>query len=145
MIVITDVKGGTVNLHTSNSAIRLNNVVANKIVGETSNSQITGVVEASTCDLLTSNSQITIQVGSGKSGVYSLQTSNSNIDVTLPAVECRLDASTSNSDVTFSIPNFVYSRDTKTSKAGQTSGFDSAPIRVSVNAQTSNSGVRIHR
>ena len=145
MIVITDVKGGTVNLHTSNSAIRLNNVVANKIVGETSNSQITGVVEASTCDLLTSNSQITIQVGSGKSGVYSLQTSNSNIDVTLPAVECRLDASTNNSDVTFSIPNFVYSRDTKTSKAGQTSGFDSAPIRVSVNAQTSNSGVRIHR
>lgn len=145
MIVITDVNGGTVKLHTSNAAIRLNNIKAETITGETSNSPVSGTFGATTCNLSTSNSPITIQVESGKSGDYSFKTSNSNIDVTLPAVECRLDASTSNSDVTFSIPNFTYSRDTKTSKAGQTSGFDSAQIRISVNAQTSNSAIRIHR
>ncbi len=145
-IVIADVNGDTVNLHTSNGALRINNVNANTITGETSNSPITGIFGATTCQLSTSNSPINIQIVSSKSGDYNLQTSNSNIDVTLPSIaDCKLDASTSNSAVTFNIPNFTYSRDTPTSKAGQTSSFDSSQFKISVNAQTSNSEIRIHR
>ena len=145
-IVIADVNGGVVNLDTSNGAVRINNVNADKITAETSNSPITGIVGATTCQLSTSNSPINIQVVSSKSGDYTLQTSNSNIDVTMPSTaDCKLDASTSNSAVTFGIPNFTYSRDTSTSKAGQTSSFDSSQFKISVNAQTSNSEIRIHR
>ena len=82
--------------------------------------------------------------------IYNSQTLVNNpyqikVDVKLPSTaDCKLDASTSNT-VTFSIPNFTYSRDTPTSKAGQTSGFDSSQFKISVNAQTSNSEIRIHR
>jgi len=145
MIIITNVNGDNVNLRTSNSAIRFNNVNSTTVTGETSNSQITGTVTSTTCNLSTSNGPISIQVHSGRIGDYKLQTSNSNIDVTIPTkVECRVDASTSNSDVSIAIPNFVYSLNKDTSKAGQTSDFDSASIRISVEAQTSNSAIRIH-
>ena len=144
-ITIRDVNGGDVDLQTSNSEIQLNNVIAETINAETSNSPITGTLEATDCELSTSNSAITIKIGSGKGGDYDLETSNSSIDVTIPDVECRLGASTSNSDITFNVPNLTYSDNSKNSKMGQTAGFDSAPLRISVDAQSSNSAIRIHR
>jgi DUF4097 and DUF4098 domain-containing protein YvlB len=78
------------------------------------------------------------------SGTYSFQTSNGNADVTVGSTaEYSLDASTSNGDVAFSIPNFTYSRDTRTSKTGQTAGYDSAQTKISVTVQTSNDSVTV--
>lgn len=61
------------------------------------------------------------------------------------AASYRLDASTSNGDVTFNIPNLTYTRDTRTSKEAQTVGYDTAETKITVNIQTSNSDVTINR
>jgi hypothetical protein len=146
MITISNLNGGRVTIHTSNGALHLTNLKADSLRGTTSNGPITGILEATTCNLTTSNSPITIQIPSSKSGTYSFHTSNANADVTLSSTaEYRLDATTSNADVTFSIPNFTYTRDTKTSKAGQTEGYDSAQTKISVDIETSNGSVTVRR
>ncbi len=146
IVTISNVNGGSVTIHTSNGALHLNNVKADTLRGSTSNGPITGTFEATTCDLNTSNSPITIQIPSTMTGTYNFQTSNGNTYVTVGSTaEYRLDASTSNGDVIFSIPNFTYSRDTRTSKAGQTIGYDLAQTKISMNVETSNGSVTVRR
>ncbi len=146
IVTVSNVNGGSVTIHTSNGALRLNNVKADTLSGSTSNGPITGTFDATNCDLETSNGPLTIQIPSTMSGTYSFQTSNGNADVTVGSTtEYRFDASTSNGDVTFSVPNFIYSRDTRTSKAGQTVGYDTAQTKISVAVQTSNGSVTVRR
>jgi hypothetical protein len=57
----------------------------------------------------------------------------------------RLDASTSNGDVTFDLPNLTYSKTSRTSKTAQTVGYDAAYTKISVNIQTSNSNITVDR
>ena len=145
-VTISNVDGGDVVIHTSNGALRLTNIKASTLRGSTSNGPVTGNVDAVTCTLTTSNGPTTLQIPSKRSGTYTLTTSNGNVDVTMGATgEYRLDGTTSNAEVTFNIPNLTYSRDTKTSKAAQTTGYDSAQIQISVNIQTSNAPVTVRR
>jgi len=145
-VTISNVDSGNVVVHTSNGALRLINVKADTLRGSTSNGPVTGNVDSVTCTLSTSNGPITIQIPSTRSGAYTLSTSNGNAEVTVSAAgEYRLDGTTSNADVTFSIPNLTYSRNTKTSKAAQTTGYDSAQTKISVNIQTSNGAITVRR
>ncbi len=145
VITVSNVNCESVSIQTSNGALHLTDVVANTLRGTTSNGPITGTLDATSCNLSTSNGPITIQIPSRMSGNYTLQTSNGNVDLTLGSTaKYRLDATTSNADVTFSIPNFTYSRDANTSKAGQTVGYDSAQTKISVNIETSNGSVTVH-
>ncbi len=143
-VTLTDVDGGSVVIHTSNAALQLNDVNADTLRASTSNGAITGTVDAATCNLDTSNAQINLRVSSTKSGTYTLETSNGKVDVDISAsASYKLDASTSNSEVTFSLPDLTYTRDTRTSKAAQTVGFDTAATKITMNIQTSNSGVNV--
>jgi DUF4097 and DUF4098 domain-containing protein YvlB len=146
IVTVNNVNGGSVTIHTSNGALRLNNLKADTLRGSTSNGPITGTFDATNCDLETSNGPLTIQIPSTTSGKYSFHTSNGNADVTVGSTaEYRLDASTSNGEVTFSVPSFTYSRDTRTSKAGQTVDYDSAQTKISVTVETSNGSVTVRR
>jgi hypothetical protein len=145
-ITINDVDGGSIVVHTSNGAMHLNGVKADTIRGSTSNSAISGAVEATICTLTTSNGAITLDIPSTLSGTYTLETSNSRVEVTGGiSAGYKLDASTSNADVTFDIPNIIYTRNARTSKAGQTVGFDIAQIKMIVNISTSNADVTVDR
>jgi hypothetical protein len=146
IVTVNNVNGGSVTIHTSNGALRLNNLKADTLRGSTSNGPITGTFDATNCDLETSNGPLTIQIPSTMSGTYSFHTSNGNADMTVGSTaEYRLDASTSNGEVTFSVPTFTYSRDTRTSKAGQTVDYDSAQTKISVTVDTSNGSVTVRR
>lgn len=145
-VTISNVDGGDVVIHTSNGALRLTNLKADTLRGSTSNGPVTGNVDAVTCTLTTSNGPMTIQIPSKRSGTYTLSTSNGNVDVTMGATgDYRLDGTTSNAEVTFNVPNLTYSRDSKTSKAAQTAGYDSAQVQISVNIQTSNGPITVRR
>ncbi len=145
-ITISDVDGGSIVVHTSNGPLHIDDVKADTLRGSTSNSAISGTAEASTCTLTTSNSAIKLEIPSTISGTYTLETSNARVDVTGGAsAGYKLDASTSNADVTFDIPNMTYTRNTRTSKAGQTVGFEAAQIKITVNIGTSNSDVTVDR
>ena len=133
-------------VHTSNGALYLTNVKADTLRGTTSNGAVTGIVDAATCTLTASNGPMTLQILSGVSGSYTLKTSNGDVDVAVGATTgYRLDGSTSNGDVAFNIPNLTYSRDTRTSKAAQTVGYDAAETKISVNIQTSNGDLTVRR
>jgi hypothetical protein len=145
-VTVGNVRGGNVVIHTSNGALRLNDVVADSLRGSTSNGPLTGTVEAATCTLSTSNGPIDLAVPSTISGVYTLSTSNGNAEVTVGSTAYyKVDATTSNADVTFSLPNLTYTRDMRTSKAATTNGYDSADLKIELNIQTSNARVTIDR
>jgi hypothetical protein len=145
-VTVSNVNGGSIVVHTSNGALHLDGVKADTIRCSTSNSAISGAVEATTCTLTTSNSAIDIDIPSTISGTYALETNNARVDVTGgTTAEYKLDASTSNSDVTFNIPNMTYSRNTRTSKAGQTVDYDTAQTQITMNIQTSNAAVTVDR
>ncbi|MCX6647913.1 MAG: hypothetical protein NTV61_00765 [Candidatus Bathyarchaeota archaeon] len=146
VVTVNNVNGGSVVVHTSNGALYLTNVKADTLRGSTSNAAITGTVDAATCTLDTSNGAITLQIFSTMSGKYTLETSNARVEVTGgAAAEYKLAASTSNGDVTFTVPNMTYTQNTKTSKAGQTVGYDAAQTKIGVSIQTSNADVTVRR
>jgi hypothetical protein len=104
------------------------------------------MVDASNCIIDTSNARINIQVLSTASGSYTLDTSNGAVDLKVgAAASYRLNAETSNADVTFTLPNLTYTRDTRTSKVAQTVGYDTADNKITVNIQTSNSDVTVNK
>lgn len=145
-VTVSNVNGGSVVIHTSNGALRLTNVKADTLRGSTSNSAVTGSLDAATCTLSTSNGQMIVEVLSTKSGNYTFETSNSKVDVTVGSnAAYKLDASTSNGDVTFDLPNLTYTQNTRTSKTAQTVGYDAADTKISVSIQTSNSNVTVDR
>jgi DUF4097 and DUF4098 domain-containing protein YvlB len=143
---LSNVNGGSVVVHTSNGAMHLNNVMVDTLRASTSNGAITGIVDAAICTLSTSNGPMTLEILSTLSGTYTFQTSNGKVDVTVGAnTAYRLDASTSNGDVTFDLPNLTYSQNARTSKTAQTVGYDTVDTKISVNIQTSNSNVKVDR
>jgi DUF4097 and DUF4098 domain-containing protein YvlB len=145
-ITLENVDGGTVVVHTSNAALHLENVKADSIRGSTSNGAITGTVDAPVCELTTSNARINLQLPSQESGTYTLSTSNAAVDVTVsPTAAYKLSASTSNGEVTFNIPNLTYTTNTRTSKTAQTTNYDAAQTKITVNIQTSNADVDVQR
>jgi DUF4097 and DUF4098 domain-containing protein YvlB len=145
-IIIENVDGGEIVVYTSNAAIQLENVNADSIRGSTSNGAITGAVDAPACELTTSNAKITLDILSQVTGTYTLSTSNAEVDVTVtPTAAYKLSASTSNGDVTFNIPNLTYTTNTRTSKTAQTTNFDAAQTKITVNIQTSNADIDVQR
>jgi DUF4097 and DUF4098 domain-containing protein YvlB len=145
-ITLENADCGEVVAHTSNAALQLQNVKADSIRASTSNGAISGAVDAPVCELTTSNAKIDLQITSQTSGTYTLSTSNAQVDVTVPQnAAYKLTATTSNGDVTFDIPNLTYTTNTRTSKTAQTTNYDAAQTKITVNIQTSNADVDIQR
>lgn len=145
-IYLTDITGSVLTLTTSNGAIEFDDVSANRINGGTSNARIVGSVEAPVTYLSTSNGKITLTLPCTVTGDYILLTSNSIIDLELSSsssVGYDLDLSTSNGEVAIDLPNLSYTTNTRTSKAAETSGFDSKAVQITIEGSTSNSGIDV--
>jgi DUF4097 and DUF4098 domain-containing protein YvlB len=145
-IILSDIEGESVNLRTSNGALELNNVYAEEIDGETSNGALLGIFEAPETSLITSNGVINLDLPCSVSGNYRLLTSNARIDIRVPSgteVGYDLDLSTSNGNVVIDLPNLDYSTDQRTRKEARTEDFASKSVKITIDADTSNSNIDV--
>jgi hypothetical protein len=144
-IALTDIlKGGMISLSTSNGRFTFTNVFADTITGSTSNGGIEGRVEAGVMEVSTSNGPIALTIVGGVSGSYDLSTSNGAVDISAPSsAGYRITAKTSNGAVDFSLPNLSYSKDTRTEKSAQTTGYDSFAVKIVLDVSTSNGNVKV--
>jgi hypothetical protein len=145
-ISLTDIESETIDLMTSNGAIELNNVNAEEIDGETSNGRLSGTFEAPGTSLSTSNGAIDVNLPCTVSGNYWLRTSNSRIDLIVSystQVGYDLELSTSNGGINADVPNLDYSTNQNMRKVAKTENFASKEVKITIDAETSNSNIDI--
>jgi len=137
-------KGGTISLSSSNGRFTFTNVFADTITGSTSNGGIEGRVEAGVMEVSTSNGRIVLTIAGTVSGSYDLSTSNGLVEISAPSsAGYRLTAKTSNGAIDFSLPNLSYSKDVKTEKSAQTTGYDAFAVKIILDVSTSNGNVKM--
>jgi hypothetical protein len=145
-ISLTDIDSETIDLRTSNGAIELNNVNAEEIDGETSNGRLSGIFEAPDTSLITSNGAIDLDLPCTVSGHYRLGTSNGRVDLKVSystQVGYDLEFSTSNGNIIVDIPNLDYSTNQNTRKVAKTENFASKDVKITIDADTSNSNINV--
>jgi DUF4097 and DUF4098 domain-containing protein YvlB len=145
-ITLSDIEGERVYLRTSNGAFELNNVYAEEIDGETSNGALSGTFEAPDTSLSTSNGAIDLNLPCTLSGNYRLSTSNSRIDLKLSSntqVGYDLEFSTSNGNINVDAPNLEYTTNQSTRKVAKTENFASKNVKITIDADTSNSNIDV--
>jgi hypothetical protein len=147
LIQVTRVNGTTMSLTTSNARLNLDRVyAANSITVGTSNAQVEGTLQAPNTTVSTSNGRISLTIPSTINGVYTLSTSNAAVDLKVsPSTQVgySVDLSTSNANINVVLPNMSYNVNQRTQVRGQTTGFESLPTRVTLNAATSNAVISV--
>ncbi|MBM3291162.1 hypothetical protein FJY84_00625 [Candidatus Bathyarchaeota archaeon] len=137
-------QSNTLALSTSNAAIRLNYVKSVTINCETSNAAITGNIDAVNVDVDTSNGKVELYLLNERSGTFSIMTSNASVKlVGKYGASYLIDATTSNSVITFNLPNLTYTKNTQTSKIAKSINYDIANVKLSINIKTSNASVEV--
>ncbi|UCD45440.1 MAG: DUF4097 family beta strand repeat protein [Candidatus Bathyarchaeota archaeon] len=145
-ISLTDIRGGAVDLRTSNGRVDLDHVTAGRAEVSTSNGDVEGVLDAPDARVDTSNGGIELRLPCTVSGRYVLRTSNAAVDITVPdlsGVGYDVDASTSNAYVEIDLDGLVYSLNQKNSKEARTEGFVDRDVRITLEIETSNGGVKV--
>jgi len=145
-ITLNDITGGDIDLSTSNGALLFEGVTADEINAETSNGGVRGTLEAPVTYISTGNGGIYLELPSTVTGRYTLRTSNSGIGLELSmssSVGYDVDLSTSNGVIDLDLPNLDYGRDTRTSKEARTVGFSAKPVKVTIDASTSNADMTV--
>jgi DUF4097 and DUF4098 domain-containing protein YvlB len=146
-VSVKDLTGGTLVLKTTNGAIVFDEVDATTIQASSTNGVIEGSVQATDLTAGTTNGRISVSLLCTRSGSYGLRTTNGNVDVTVvKTIETGfdLDVSTSVGSVTFDIEGLTYETNTNRHKVARTEGYDTKPIRISIEASTTNGSGRIH-
>ena len=145
-IYLSEILGDTVSIETSNGPFDLDGVYVESLTGSTSNGRIEGVIEAKDTSLSTSNGRIDLTIPCTVSGEYDLSTSNGDIELTVSPsqqVGYDLDLSTSNGNINLNLPDLDFSKDQRTSKEAQTTGFASRAVQITIEADTSNGSIDI--
>jgi len=145
-VYLTNIKGQTLRLATSNGPIVFDGAYAESIKGQTSNGYINGRIEAKDTSLSTSNSRIELTIPCSISAKYVLSTSNGAIALAVsPSSEVGydLDLSTSNGNISIGLSNLNYSQDQKNRKEAQTKEFISKTVQILIEASTSNSNIDV--
>lgn len=146
-ISLARLNGGTLKFRTTNGVLSFDKTEAITIRGSTTNGRIEGDVEAESLIVDTTNGVIELIIPSLRSGEYDLETTNGNVDIKVvpsDAVGFNLDVSTSVSTVTFDLPNLNYDLNTARHKRAQTEGYEDKPIRISIDASTTNGSGKVH-
>jgi len=146
-VSVKDLTGGTLVLKTTNGAIVFDGVDATTIQASTTNGAIEGSVQATDLTAGTTNGRISVSLPCTRSGSYGLRTTNGNVDVTVEKtveVGFDLDMSTSVGSVNLSISGLTYETNTTRHKIARTEGYDNKPVRISIEASTTNGSGSIH-
>lgn len=143
-VSVSNLRGTTLKISTTNAMLTFSNVRAVSIDGSSSNGRIEGDIEAEDVVFSTSNGRITLRLPCSTSGDYKLSTSNAAIELHVsnsPRVGYDVDLSTSNADIGVNLPAMAYSQNDRTSKEARTQGFGDKAIQVLIEASTSNARI----
>ncbi len=143
-IMLTNIQGKNIKAYTSNGRIQLNNIKADVLNCKTSNGAVRGDIDATNCNINTSNSPIDLKISLNQSGKYTLFTSNGPIIiVTTKTAGYTLNAKTSNNIINLNLPNLDYSINMNTHKSANTHNLENYPIKTVLDIQTSNGNIEV--
>ena len=143
-IKLSNLRGNSITTQTSNGQIILTNIIADTVKASTSNAQINGNVEAVTFTAATSNGRVELILPGTTSGSYDISTSNAAVSITVgQSAAYMLKGSTSNGEVTFNLSGLNYSTNTRTSKEAQSQNYDKSQIKINIEIRTSNANIDI--
>jgi len=143
-MTLTNIQGKTIKVSTSNGLIQLNNMKADGFNAQTSNGEVRGDIDATNCNINSSNGPIDLKLHLSQSGRYSLSTSNGSITlVTTMLAGYTIESTTSNGNINLNIPNLDYTVNLKTHKSAGTKNLENYPLKVVLDIQTSNGNVEV--
>ncbi len=136
----------SVDVETTNGAINLDRVESAMIYADTTNGGLFGTITSSATRFSTTNGVIDI-VLSAHSGVHAFDTTNGIIELTLPTgsdIGYSINLDTSIGIIDVNLPNMDYSVDRTRNKIGETEGFSSKGIQITINAETTIGAIELN-
>lgn len=128
----------SVDVETTNGAINLDHVTSGSIYADTTNGGLFETITSPLTRFRTTNGVIDIEL-SALSGVHDFDTTNGIIDLKLPTggdIGYSLDLDTSIGIIDVNLPDIDYSVDRTRNKIGETDGFSSKDIQITIKADT---------
>ena len=145
-IVVSDLVLTGIDVETTNGVITLNDVESPTINVDTTNGGIFGTITSSETHFSTTNGVITIEL-TASSGEHDFDTTNGIIELTLPTgtdIGYSIDLDTSVGAIAVNLPNIDYSVDRIRNKIGETEGFSSKDIQITINAETTIGAIELN-
>ncbi len=145
-IMVEGLTGSMLTLSTTNGDVAFDGVEADTISASTTNGRISGSVQAADMTAETTNGAISLSLPCTLTGSYELDTTNGNVDVNvIPSddVGFDLDASTNSGSTILDLSGLTYETNTSRRKVAHTEGYDNKPVRVEIDASTTNGNVSI--
>jgi hypothetical protein len=133
-------------IDTTNGRVVLTDVESSFIQVETTNGAITGTFTASSTSFSTTNGGIEMTLGT-VSGEHQFSTTNGSIDLNLPKgpdVGYSVELDTSIGSIDVNLPNMSYDVDKARTKNGETVGYDTKEIQITISADTTIGGIDLN-
>ena len=145
-IGVEDMMLTDITVETTNGAINLDDVESPTIFADTTNGGIFGTVMSSDTHFSTTNGILNIEL-TAISGEHDFDTTNGIIELTLPTasnIGYSLNLDTSIGAIDVNLPNMDYSVDRSRNKIGETEGFRSKDIQITINADTTIGAIELN-
>jgi len=145
-IDVTDMVLQSVDVETTNGAINLDHVTSDSIYADTTNGGLFGTIISPLTRFRTTNGVIDIEL-SALSGEHDFDTTNGIIGLTLPSgtdIGYNLDLDTSIGIIDVNLPDIDYSVDRTRNKIGETNGFNSKEIQITIKADTTIGAIELN-
>ncbi len=137
-IDVTDMVLQSVDVETTNGAINLDHVTSDSIYADTTNGGLFGTITSPLTRFRTTNGVIDIEL-SALSGQHDFDTTNGIIDLKLPTggdIGYSFNLDTSIGIIEVNLPDIDYSVDRTRNKIGETNGFSSKEIQITIKVDT---------
>jgi len=145
-IDVTSMVLQSVDVETTNGAINLDHVTSDIIYADTTNGGLFGTITSPLTRFRTTNGVIDIEL-SALSGEHDFDTTNGIIDLTLPTgsdIGYSFDLDTSIGIIDVNLPGIDYSVDRTRNKIGETNGFSSKEIQITIKADTTIGAIKLN-
>lgn len=145
-IDVTDITLTNLDVETTNGAINLDNVECPLIYADTTNGGVFATITSSESRFSTTNGIINVEL-TATSGEHDYDTTNGIIELTLPTdsdIGYSLDLDTSIGAIDVNLPNIDYSVDRIRNKIGETEGFSSKDVQITINADTTIGAIELN-
>jgi DUF4097 and DUF4098 domain-containing protein YvlB len=145
-INLDDIVADRINIDTTNGVITLSEVESPTMNVETINGAIFGTITSTQTSFSATNGAIDLSL-TKTSGVHIFSTTNGAIELTLPTgadVGYKINVDTSIGVVDVNLPNMEYSVDRARTKIGETTGYSSKQVQISITADTTIGGIELN-
>ena len=137
----------TIILSSTNGEIKFDDIIANSIMADTTNGRITGMMDAVSAIIDTTNGEIDLNLPCTQSGEYTMDTTNGKIELQIPKtgdIGFDLDLDTSMSGIDVDLPDLDYTTNEDKRVIAKTSGYLAKAVQIIILADTTNGNIEIN-